>query len=137
MNTPITTNPNTHTSQPRVLSSTSIIGTNVYNRENKSIGEIKDLMIDLQNGEVQYAVLSFGGFLGMGDKLFAIPLASFTPNGKDETMMLDINKERLEKAPGFDKDHWPASSDHSFVDSVYTFYGHKRRNFNQVDPRLS
>ena len=125
------------TGAPRVLSSSSIVGTNVYNRENKSIGEIKDLMIDLRSGEVQYAVLSFGGFLGMGDKLFAIPLESFSPNAKDETFVLDITKERLEKAPGFDKDHWPSTADDTFVDSVYKYYGHQRRSFTQADPRLS
>ncbi len=139
MNT-ATTNTRTNTTtgniKPRVLSSSSIIGTNVLNKNNESIGEIKDLMIDLRTGDTQYAVLSFGGFLGMGDKLFAVPLASFDVDTHREKFILDIDKTRLEKAPGFDKDNWPSTADDTFVNSVYSFYGHKRREY-KADPRMS
>jgi sporulation protein YlmC with PRC-barrel domain len=111
---------------PRVLSASSIKGTTVRNLQNEDIGKIKDLMIDWQNGSIAYAVLTFGGFLGMGEKLFAIPLESFKFENYDgfETAVLDINKEKLENAPGFDNDHWPSSADNSFIDSVYAHYGY-------------
>ena len=133
---PTTANPNLKTRQPRVLSSSSIHGTDVVNREGKSIGEIKDLMLDLRTGEVQYCVLSFGGFLGIGDKLFAVPLPAFDVDTHDEQFVLDVSKERLEQAPGFDKDNWPRTGDTAFVDSVYSYYGVQRRTL-KADPRLS
>ncbi len=108
---------------PRVLSATSINGTNVKNTKGESIGEIKDLMIDWNNGKVEYAVLSFGGFLGMGDKLFAIPLEAFTFDSVDsEEAVIDVTKESLDNAPGFNKDNWPNSADREFTKSVYSHY---------------
>ncbi len=82
-------------------------------------------MIDLDSGCIVYGVLSFGGFLGMGDKLFAIPWASLRVDMEEECFRLDIDKETLEKAPGFDKDNWPASKDFGIVTTVYEFYGVK------------
>ena len=133
-------NPNvtsTAISNPLVLSSSSISGTNVVNRQNESIGEIKDLMIDVRSGEIQYAVLSFGGFLGMGDKLFAVPLEAFDVDTYKERFVLDVSKDRLEKAPGFDKSNWPKTSDTTFVDGVHKYYGTTRRTYRQTNPQLS
>lgn len=109
---------------PRLLSSSSINGTNIYNYEGESIGEIKDLMIDYEHGRVAYAVLSFGGFLSIGEKLFAIPLESFQfdSEGLKGKIILDISEESLENAPGFDKDNWPQNPDYSFMDKVYNHY---------------
>ena len=107
---------------PVVLSSSSINGTNVYNSQGESLGEIKDLMINTSNGMISYAVLSFGGFLGLGDKYFAIPWESFSIDTAEERFVLNISKEKLENAPGFDKDNWP--SDAQYIDSVYSHYGY-------------
>lgn len=109
---------------PRLLSASTISGTNVKNTKGENVGQIEDLMIDWSHGSVGYAVLSFGGFLGMGNKLFAIPLESFQFNTEDEDadIILDIDKERLKDAPGFDKDNWPQHADSSFVGSVYSYY---------------
>ena len=131
-----TTQNTTTANAPRVLSSSSIVGTNVVNKANESMGDIKDLMIDLRTGEVQYAVLSFGGFLGMGDKLFAVPLDAFDVDSDHERFVLDADKDRLQNSPGFDKDNWPGTNDTKFVDSVYSYYGVQRRR-PQADPRLS
>lgn len=109
-----------------LLSATTLEGTDVVNAQGENIGEIKDLMIDWQDGSVAYAVLSFGGFLGFGEKLFAIPLEAFDFDTSDtEKIILDIDKERLENAPGFDKDDWPANPDRTFISSVYTHYGYE------------
>ena len=72
-------------------------------------------MIDLEDGQVAYAVLSFGGFLGVGDKSFAIPLEALTFEAEDHTAILDLGKEVLKNAPGFDKDRWPNNADEAFV----------------------
>ncbi len=111
---------------PKVLSASSLEGTTVRNLSDEDIGKIKDLMIDWENGSVAYAVMSFGGFLGMGEKLFAIPLESFKFDNRDgnERAVLDINKEKLENAPGFDPDNWPKDADYTFIDSVYAHYGY-------------
>lgn len=67
----------------------------------------KDLVLDPRTGRVAYAVLDFGGFLGIGNKLFAVPLESMTLDTKAHRFVLDVDKERLENAPGFDKSDWP------------------------------
>jgi len=104
-----------------ILSSSSINGTSVKNASGDDLGNIKDLMIDTGNGKITYAVLSFGGFLGLGDKYFAIPWSSLSVNTQDETMILDISQERLKDAPGFDKDNWPDQAS-DYYSSVNTFY---------------
>jgi sporulation protein YlmC with PRC-barrel domain len=111
---------------PRVLSASSLKGTTVRNLSDEDIGKIKDLMIDWENGSVAYAVLSFGGFLGLGEKLFAVPLESLKFDKRDgnEVAIIDINKEKLENAPGFDPDNWPQDADYTFIDSVYAHYGY-------------
>lgn len=109
-----------------LLSGTSIIGTDVKNHANEDLGNIKDLMIDTATGNVDYAVLSFGGFLGMGDKYFAVPWASFTIDRKEEKFILDIAKERLEEAPGFDKENWPDHAS-SYFGTVSEFYSNNRQ----------
>ncbi len=107
---------------PITLSSSSIENSEVYNLRDENLGNIKDLMIDLNSGRIAYAVLSFGGFLGLGDKLFAVPWDAIQIDADDEKFLLDVTKERLEEAPGFDKDNWPMSADTAFLDAVYTYY---------------
>tara|TARA_B100000686_G_scaffold340398_1_gene416020 strand:- start:3425 stop:3787 length:363 start_codon:yes stop_codon:yes gene_type:complete len=110
------------TSTP-VLSGTSIIGDDVKNREGKSLGDIKDIMIDLDSGRIEYAVLSFGGFLGMGDKYFAVPFQALTVDTEKECLVLDIEKETLKEAPGFDKDNWPNFADPDLRSQLDSHYG--------------
>ncbi|WP_020571538.1 PRC-barrel domain-containing protein [Neolewinella persica] len=112
-----------------ILSSSSITGTHVTNNKGEQLGEIKDLMIDTNTGTVNYAVLTFGGFLGLGDKYFAIPFEAFTVNETTEKFALNVSKDVLENAPGFDKDNWPKTSDTSFWNGLYDHYGVKRRPF--------
>ncbi|MBS0001226.1 MAG: PRC-barrel domain-containing protein [Cyclobacteriaceae bacterium] len=111
---------------PNLLSATSIEGTSVKNPQGEKIGDIKDLMIDWRDGSVAYAVMSFGGFLGFGEKLFAIPLEAFNfdTSDKEGRIILDIDKETIEDAPGFDRDNWPQHPDYDFIDRVHTHYGY-------------
>ncbi len=104
------------------LSASTLAGNEVRNPQGENLGHIKDLMINLQDGSVAYAVLSFGGFLGMGDKLFAIPWESIRVDQHNKCCVIDIPKNRLEKAPGFDKDHWPKAGDTTYLTKVYEYY---------------
>ena len=80
-------------------------------------------MIDLDHNQIAYAVLSFGGFLGIGDKFFAVPMASLAIDAQNHEFILNVRKETLENAPGFDKDDWPNVADRSWGASVYEHYG--------------
>lgn len=94
----------------------------VYNMQREKIGKVEDYMLDIDRGCVEYAVLSFGGFLGIGEKLFAIPWQSMTLDTQNHAWMIDISEERLDSAPGFDKDNWPDLSDTSYRESISTFW---------------
>jgi sporulation protein YlmC with PRC-barrel domain len=96
---------------PKVLRATEMAGWKVRNPAGEDLGKIEELMIDVMAGRIAYAVLSFGGILGMGDKLFAVPWEALTVRPADEIFILDVPKERLENAPGFDKDEWPMTGD--------------------------
>ena len=117
---------NTNYDYPRVLSATTITGDKVINTAGDQLGTIKELMIDLDGGLIAYAVLSFGGILGMGDKLFAIPWEAFTIDTDNHTFILNVDKEVLENAPGFDKDNWPdnAKYEAGWLLGVYEYYGY-------------
>ena len=90
--------------------------------EGDDLGSVEELMIDLHTGRVSYAVISFGGFLGMGDKLFAIPWDMLSVDTDEEHFVMDIDKETLENAPGFDKDNWPQVVSRNWLAEVYTYY---------------
>ncbi len=118
----------THTDvmyKPRVLAADTLAGDNVVNNNKEDLGTIEHLMIDLASGRVAYAVLSFGGFLGMGDKLFAIPWSALKVDTVEKQFVLDVAKEKLENAPGFDKDNWPDMADRDWAKGVYNYYDAK------------
>lgn len=94
----------------------------VHNMQGQKIGEIDDYMLDLDRGCVEYAVLTFGGFLGMGEKLFAIPWQSMRLDTENRAWMLDVSKERLQQAPGFNRDNWPDMGDMDYRRSLSTFW---------------
>ncbi|MDP8958622.1 MAG: PRC-barrel domain-containing protein [Actinomycetota bacterium] len=108
---------------PHVLSASTLIGDPVRNVEGERLGEIRELMIDLDYGQVAYAVLSFGGFLGMGDKLFAIPWQALSVLPEEHAFLLDIDKQTLKEAPGFDKNNWP-ETDRTWGSEIYAYYGY-------------
>lgn len=109
--------------EPQSLSASTITGDNVRNLDGDNLGHIEELVIDIDSGRVNYAVLSSGGFLGVGDKLFAIPWDLLTVDTDNKEVVLDLSKETLENAPGFDKDSWPDIHDRSWVGDVYRYYG--------------
>jgi sporulation protein YlmC with PRC-barrel domain len=104
-----------------------LIGADVENAQGEDLGDIVDIVIDPQTGRMQYAVLSFGGFLGLGEKYFAIPWEALKREpgqrmGDTERYVLNMDKERLKNAPGFDKNNWPNMADRGWAKTVYTFY---------------
>jgi sporulation protein YlmC with PRC-barrel domain len=113
-------------SQPvvgHVISASKLTGGNVKNADGEHLGDIKEIMIDTETGRVAYAVLSFGGFLGMGDKLFAIPWSALRSHlTEPSAFVLSVNKERLAAAPGFDKSNWPDFADRKWGGSIYEHY---------------
>lgn len=109
--------------QRRVLSSGSLSGDAVTNAEGDQIADIKDLMIDLDSGRVAYVVVSYGGFLGFGDKLFAVPWQAVRVDQDARTLVIDLDEEVLGSAPGFDKDAWPDFADPGWVRQMDDHYG--------------
>ena len=107
----------------RVLSASTLNGDDVYNPKCEKLGSIKELMLDIENGKVRYAVLSFGGFLSLGEKLFAVPWSALTVDTNNKRFVMDADEERLKKAPGFDADKWPNMADSTWEKSVHAFYG--------------
>ena len=96
------------------------------NLAGEDIGEIEELALDLESGQITYAILSFGAFLGIGgvgDKLFAVPWVSLRYDEEGKVFVMKVNKELLEKAPGFDKENWPDLSDPTARSQIYAFYG--------------
>jgi sporulation protein YlmC with PRC-barrel domain len=107
---------------PKVMAADTLEGDDIVNAANEKLGKLEHIMIDVPTGRVAYAVLSFGGFLGMGDKLFAIPWRALRIDPPNQRFVLDVEKEMLKNAPGFDKDHWPSMADEEWAREVHTYY---------------
>jgi len=112
-----------HGPGPELMGADTLIGNDVYNHKNEDLGDIKEIMLDMRSGKVGYAVMSFGGFLGMGEKLFAVPWKALTLDTKNKRFVLHVEKDRLKDAPGFDKDKWPNMADQSWAKEIHSYYG--------------
>lgn len=110
--------------RPKVLSASTLIGDGVVNADGEDLGKIEELMIDIQSGRVAYAVLSFGGFLGLGDKLFAIPWGALAVDTNRKVFVLNVDRTLLQQAPGFDKNHWPEMGDSDWLTGIFDYYGY-------------
>lgn len=109
-----------HPNMPlRFLTASSIVGDKVRNLADENLGKIADIMIDLENGRIEYVVIEMGGFLGIGEKYFAIPFSLMQVDPANEGFILDQDKERLKNAPGFDKNHWPQTNEHYYDSTGY------------------
>jgi len=108
---------------PHLMGAHTLLGEDVYNGQDEKLGDIKEFMLDMNTGNVAYAVLSYGGVLGIGEKLFAVPWHALRLDTVNKRFGLDIDKDRLKTAPGFDKDDWPDMTDQSWASSIESFYG--------------
>ena len=109
-----------------VQRSSILTGMSVRNAENEDLGEVNDIVIDVTTGDVHYLAISYGGILGIGDKLFAVPVDAFRL-GQDEGsdsyhLVLPVDEITLKKAPGFDQDQWPNFADKSWSDKINKHY---------------
>jgi sporulation protein YlmC with PRC-barrel domain len=108
---------------PKLMGAETLVGNDVYNKAAEDVGDIKEIMIDMRSGRVSYAVLAFGGFMGMGEKLFAVPWEALKLDTENKRFELDVNKERLESAPGFDRNKWPDMADPTWEAGIHAYYG--------------
>jgi len=108
---------------PDLMGADTLVGNDVFNHKDEDLGDIKEIMLDMRSGKVGYAVLSFGGFLGMGEKLFAVPWKALTLDTNNKRFVLKVEKDRLKLAPGFDKDKWPNMADQSWEKEIHAYYG--------------
>ena len=106
-----------------MMSAGTLTGDDVYNQHGEDLGDIKEIMLDMRSGRVAYAVLSYGGFLGLGDKLFAVPWGALKLDAENKRFVLNVEKNRLADAPGFDKEHWPNMADPAWAQGIHTYYG--------------
>jgi sporulation protein YlmC with PRC-barrel domain len=105
-----------------LIASDKVEGTAVYNREGERLGSIYNLMVDKRTGEVEYAVLSFGSFLGMGGDYYPLPWDMLTYDERQGGYVVDLDKESLESAPRYAAGEEP-SFDRSYGEKIYSHYG--------------
>jgi sporulation protein YlmC with PRC-barrel domain len=107
---------------PDIMAAATLDGNKVMSSDGEHVGKISDIMLDVRNGRIAYAVLSEGGFLGMGSNLHAIPWSALTLDTDEKCFVVDISAQRLKDEPGFDKDHWPSMADAKWGESTYSYY---------------
>jgi hypothetical protein len=106
-----------------ILSAGTILRTEISNLHGEALGTIISFGIDVEEGQIAYAVVAFGGVLGFGDKWFAVPWEALEYSRHDNSFVLNVDKDFLTEAPGFEKDHWPDVLDRHFAEEVYKYYG--------------
>ena len=109
----------------QVRRASKIIGQSVRDLDGKSLGDVKDIVLDPSRGRIAYAVLSYGGFMGMGKKLYAIPWTALSWNNDKQYFVLAVDRETLKRAPGFDKSRWPDMANSKWHSDVYKYYNQK------------
>lgn len=108
---------------PNVMAASTLDGNTVLSSDGEDIGKIKEIMLDVRRGTVAYAVIASGGFLGIGDKLLAVPWGALTLDTDAKVFRLNATAERVKAAPGFDKDAWPTMADRDWASSLHEHYG--------------
>lgn len=108
---------------PDLMGVNTLIGNVVVNHKDQNIGKIKDIMLDMRTGRICYAVLSFGGFFGLGEKLFATPWTALRRDTTNTRFILNVERESLVKTPGFDKEKWPDRADQSWSKEMHAYLG--------------
>jgi sporulation protein YlmC with PRC-barrel domain len=107
---------------PDIMTAATLDGNKVMSSDGEHVGKISDIMLDVRNGRIAYAVLSEGGFLGMGATLHAIPWSALTLDTDAKCFVVDIAAQRLKDDPGFQKDHWPTMADPKWGAATYSYY---------------
>lgn len=108
---------------PELMGADTLIGDHVHNLKDEHLGEIKEFMLDMRTGKVAYVVMSSGGVLGIGEKLFAVPFQALTLDTANHRMTMNMDKSKVEAAPGFDTDNWPNMADQAWASQIHGYYG--------------
>ena len=108
---------------PELMGAQTLIGDHVHNLLNEHLGEIKEIMLDMRTGKIAYVVMSSGGVLGIGQKLFAVPWDALVLDTANKRFTMDVEKALVENAPGFDTDHWPDMADKKWAQQIHGYYG--------------
>lgn len=108
---------------PRLMGADTLIGDHIHNMQNEHLGTVKEIMLDMQTGRISYVVMASGGVLTIGEKLFAVPWEALALDPANHQLRLNIAKERIEAAPGFDKDNWPDMANDAWATEVHSYYG--------------
>jgi sporulation protein YlmC with PRC-barrel domain len=123
--------------QPPLYKLRSVIGHTVENQHGKTLGHIEEVVIDAATGDIAYAVLAFGEFLGVGGKLFALPWHVLQQPDKGQTFRLEMTAEQLKKAPGFDKEQWPDMEERHWTDAIHAYYGRPPYVGKELPPKTT
>ena len=126
-----------HGPGPGLMGADTLMGNDVYNGDDEDLGDVKEIMLDMSTGRISYAVLSFGGVLGMGEKLFAVPWDALQLDTENKRFTLNVKKESLDQAPGFDKDSWPDMADQAWAKGIHDYYGTKPHAQSASGPVLA
>jgi hypothetical protein len=112
-------------SEHRLIVASRVTGTAVYNSSDERIGHVEDLSIDKLTGEVRYALMSFGGFLGLGERIHVLPWSVLTYDTVREGYKLPMDRAQLEAAPSYTKDELEGfgGGDTVYRDSLFSYYG--------------
>ncbi len=126
----------------KTVRASEVIGMNIYNPEGEDVGEVNDIVLDPNTGKMRYAAVTYGGFLGIGDELFAVPWEAFQctqdPEDPEEhRLTLDVSKEQLEGAQGFNQDNWPNFADPNFAQELDKRYRVNRNRDGSVNVDVS
>lgn len=108
---------------PEVMAASSLDGTKAYSSDGEHVGKISEIMLDVPHGRIAYAVLTTGGFLGMGDTLHAIPWSALVMDTDEKCFRIAVTADRIKAAPGFNKDSWPSMADPQWGRSLHEYYG--------------
>ena len=108
---------------PELMGAETLIGNHVHNLKNEHLGEIKEIMLDMRTGKVAYAVMSSGGVLSLGERLFAVPWEALKLDTVHKRFTMDVEKDRIENAPGFDTDNWPNMAEQQWANQIHSYYG--------------
>ena len=107
----------------RLIASNKVEGTAVYNRQGEHLGSVYNFMVDKRSGQVEYAVMRFGGFLGIGDSYHPLPWKSLTYDTSQGGYVVDLDKTRLQGAPSYSSSEAPDWSDPSYSRRIDDYYG--------------
>ncbi|MFA9217491.1 MAG: PRC-barrel domain-containing protein [Sphingomonadaceae bacterium] len=119
---------------PALMGARALIGDHVHNLKNEHLGEIREIMLDMRSGSIAYAVMSSGGVFTLGAKLFAVPWEALTLDPVQRRFTLNIDKERIDEAPGFDPEHWPNMANQTWATQIHSYYGTAGSNHDSAGP---